>query len=436
MVPLPTSSVFQDDNERRYFDFFRSNTAPSSNSFVSSSFWSHIVFQTAHEEPTIRHAALALSAWHRSFEDQDESDLSVAVEHYNQALKHANPLLQRADKSVHDLSLVMTALILFHCIQNCFGDFSTAESSLRTSRKIAEGFQLSKSNSYMKDIILTISRLDIHAITFSDASAPYQFPEVFSTAGPDHDVPDEFEDIEHACRVLLVILKDSFHIYQLHFFDVFLTQDIFQGPAELATERANCLNRLRRWWDLSVELEERQGKTDTMTMALMRVYHTLAMIALCKGISSHELDWDLYMPHLVYILETVASILEVPPDKHPVSGQTPFSCELGVICPLFFVATDCRDPILRRRALELLAGSRRREGRWESIGAALVAQRYIEIEEEGLDVVTQSSDIPESKRIAVVEPRVSFTERKIEVSYIIPGALDPESMVRNEVIMF
>ena len=434
IVPVPKFDPFEDDSQRRHFDFFRSKTAPFSNSFVSSSFWSHLVFQTALEEPTIQHGVLALSAWHSYFESRDEANVSYAVEQYNRALKYANTLLRRANSSNHDLILVMTALVIFHCVQNCFGDYATSESSLKTARKLANDFELYRTDPDMKEIILTVNRLDIHSITFSDASAPYEFPEVFSTSGLDHQVPEYFEDVEQCLRILLVILRDSFHVHRLQFLDEYLPQDTMSGLGQISVERSRSLYKLRRWWDLSFELEDRRGKQETMTMALMRVYHTVAMLALCKGTSESELDWDLYLPHHVYILDTVSSILEAPREKHPVSGDTPFSCELGIICPLFFIASNCREPLMRRKAVALLLSTRRREGRWESISAAVVAQRLIEIEEEGLEIVTQPSDIPESKRIAFVEPRVCYERGRAEVSFVIPAAPTPSMVVRSEVI--
>jgi hypothetical protein len=61
-----------------------------------------------------------------------------------------------------------------------------------------------------------------------------------------------------------------------------------------------------------------------------------------------------------------------------------FALDLGIVPPLFVVATKCRDRKVRREAIRLLLSSPRREGMWDSILSGRVAQWIMEIEEEGL----------------------------------------------------
>lgn len=61
-----------------------------------------------------------------------------------------------------------------------------------------------------------------------------------------------------------------------------------------------------------------------------------------------------------------------------------FALDLGIIPPLFVVATKCRDRRLRRDAIGILLSSPRREGMWDSILSGQVARWIMEIEEEGM----------------------------------------------------
>ncbi|KAL7816366.1 hypothetical protein V8C44DRAFT_370140 [Trichoderma aethiopicum] len=66
----------------------------------------------------------------------------------------------------------------------------------------------------------------------------------------------------------------------------------------------------------------------------------------------------------------------------PTHGIKPsFSADLGIVPPLFVVATKCREPTVRREAIRLLRSSARREGMWDSELAANIAQWVMEIEE-------------------------------------------------------
>ncbi len=63
-----------------------------------------------------------------------------------------------------------------------------------------------------------------------------------------------------------------------------------------------------------------------------------------------------------------------------------FALDLGIIPPLFVVATKCRDRRLRRDAINLLMSSPRREGMWDSVLCGRVARWIMEIEEEDLPI--------------------------------------------------
>jgi hypothetical protein len=63
-----------------------------------------------------------------------------------------------------------------------------------------------------------------------------------------------------------------------------------------------------------------------------------------------------------------------------------FSADLGIVPPLFVVATKCRDPIIRRQAIQLMRSSARREGMWDSELAARIGIWIAGIEENDQDV--------------------------------------------------
>ncbi|KAG6002378.1 hypothetical protein E4U21_003138 [Claviceps maximensis] len=89
-----------------------------------------------------------------------------------------------------------------------------------------------------------------------------------------------------------------------------------------------------------------------------------------------------------------------------------FSADLGIVPPLYVVATKCREPRLRRQAIQLLRSSARREGMWDSELAANIGQWVMHIEESYNPLSPPSSDdmppacpptkfIPEERRVMV-----------------------------------
>lgn len=108
------------------------------------------------------------------------------------------------------------------------------------------------------------------------------------------------------------------------------------------------------------------------------------------------------------------------------------SFELSPIVPLFVTACRCRDPVLRRRAVTILMNCRRREGVWDSFGAAMVALNCIKLE-EGMDSSVEpgpdnwlplttkcrdSSHVEESKRVQDLFVNVNMADRQIGINYL------------------
>ncbi|PVH83397.1 hypothetical protein DL98DRAFT_513281 [Cadophora sp. DSE1049] len=96
----------------------------------------------------------------------------------------------------------------------------------------------------------------------------------------------------------------------------------------------------------------------------------------------------------------------------PVHVRASFTTSLGIVYPLYVVATKCRNRELRREAIRLLLSSPRREGLWDSLLSGQVAQWVMEIEEEGLAAWDSSRAenaaldlrwIAEDKRVVVRE---------------------------------
>lgn len=115
--------------------------------------------------------------------------------------------------------------------------------------------------------------------------------------------------------------------------------------------------------------------------------------------------------------------------SHRASTSFSPSFELSPIVPLFLCISKCRDPLIRRRALVLLLNYRRREGVWDSFGAAMVAAECLKREEnlEGVEIGpdnwlplspihTESSDVPEWNRVKDVLIGVRMEDGEIDLT--------------------
>ena len=95
-----------------------------------------------------------------------------------------------------------------------------------------------------------------------------------------------------------------------------------------------------------------------------------------------------------------------------------YALDIGIVPPLFVVATKCRDRRLRREAIRLLMSSPRREGMWDSILCGKVAMWIMEVEEEGLapfdrfNPFSFSQQVGENQRVMVKEILFDLQQRE------------------------
>ncbi|KAI1438766.1 hypothetical protein GGR50DRAFT_300726 [Xylaria sp. CBS 124048] len=84
-----------------------------------------------------------------------------------------------------------------------------------------------------------------------------------------------------------------------------------------------------------------------------------------------------------------------------------FSADLGIVPPLFVVATKCRDTLTRHQAIQLLLTSSRREGMWDSELCARIGSWIAMIEEgdeEAVDFSRPVSLSPDLSRLSMGSP--------------------------------
>lgn len=84
-----------------------------------------------------------------------------------------------------------------------------------------------------------------------------------------------------------------------------------------------------------------------------------------------------------------------------------FSADLGIVPPLFVVATKCRDSLTRQQAIQLLRTSSRREGMWDSELCAQIGSWIAMVEEEDdgiVDFPRPVSSSTEGSRLSIGSP--------------------------------
>jgi hypothetical protein len=129
-----------------------------------------------------------------------------------------------------------------------------------------------------------------------------------------------------------------------------------------------------QWFD---DFKQFYSAEDEGSCNLLMLYHVAVVVVYTAGLEQLT-SFEHYTEHFREIVR-LATIY----NSHK-SQQDTFTLELGSIAPLYFVATKCRVPSLRRQALRLMKFGPRKESVFGAKSVAEVAGRLIAIEEESL----------------------------------------------------
>ena len=425
---LTHADGFENDYERRVFDYFRSETAPKSTTFFGSEFWGGIVLQLSHLEPAIKYAVLALSSLDQQLQldchpGQTERKI-FALRSYDNAVKHTNTLLSRTGQDELEKGLIACAI--FVCYENLRGCYDVAQMHLQNGLRILSEFRTRRqsrggsSHDIPDDLLQVFSRLDIQAMAFSESRAPYPFLDSLQFSLEPAPIPAQFHTAGQAQHCLLEIFKEIFRTTEI------LHSTIESlGDEKFKAEQSKTNSNIARW-DAAFQSfldSHRFGEhatTETLrSLTFIQVYRCMVSIVVDYGNSGLEIFYDSQMSRFEEILNLIESLVTVLPysrnvDDNLFASKT-FSFELGIVIPLYYMAGKCRDPILRRRGISLLKSANRREGAWDSFGAARVAETLVAIEEEGLRNVQCAADIEEYRRIhdVYIEVDIELEEARL-----------------------
>ncbi|EME43852.1 hypothetical protein DOTSEDRAFT_23975 [Dothistroma septosporum NZE10] len=103
--------------------------------------------------------------------------------------------------------------------------------------------------------------------------------------------------------------------------------------------------------------------------------------------------------------------------QHLARQNRSFGIDDGLVDILAFIGHKCRDPIMRRQAVDLLLQSNRIDGDRIASTPASIIQAQIKLEEHDL-VVKSSQDIPEDRRLKLVAGYQYFDRGHIKLMFV------------------
>ena len=425
-------------NERRIFHRFQLCTIPAFAGSSETDFWESLVLKVGQQEPVVRNAIVALGTLHEDYQSRkgkysndmiNEPSYQQALSLYGKALRQLNERLNEANKTSAKLALITS--ILFTCFEvlrrNSMAAIIHYQAGLReltrqirTLREDEASSSLSPSSSSIVefrpipqdelDVLLRVfANYDVQACTYAKPRV-----EALAIHLPPQPPPSmTLDQAKTHLNNLLICVYQFVHL-DLSMYRYWRTSAL---PIDDIRRRDEAITTFENWitafesffQNTKLAISPQQMKC----LLGLRMEVKIALISLRTCIdSAPESSLDVFLPEfddMVTRIEDLAHSLALH-EALPVDEEsTPFTMELGILHPLFFIATKCRNWTVRRRAIAALKRGGR-EGVWEGPIVALVAERIMEIEEADL---VPGDVVPEANRVHAVKKNVDYVGRQV-----------------------
>ncbi|KZL81593.1 c6 transcription [Colletotrichum incanum] len=368
--------------------------------------WRRTLMFFSQTVPAVRYAATALALIHRKYLNRDFTDREhqpqslkdqlpdkAPLLHYNRAIQLL--LNQENGDSIETTAVTLLVCYLFTCFDHLAGNYVQAIKHLRGGVELSRNVDkaiLNNNSTYedavpsgihtlMSQVTRQIRRLDIQAVTFLVDWTPADIQDTFVSQLPPFD--SAFQSLDQAA--------DHIHILVAQVMRLRNTEQQNSPLGKMPASSSSLRDVISGQLEISSSLFEnmlQQGsshETDPEPyplISLLRLQHTIAWTLLHTSGPGREMDYDNFLPQFQQCV-TLAVDVAAAHVRYSGSLKPSFTPEVGIVPVLYIIGVKCRHPVVRREVLSILRRQPIREAVWDSISAAKVVERVIEIEEGG-----------------------------------------------------
>ncbi|KAK5224581.1 hypothetical protein LTR72_004362 [Exophiala xenobiotica] len=439
-------NFFASQAERRSFDFFQSRACHRLGGYFNRPFWTQEVLRAATHHPSIRHLVFALGTAYETFENEVSSSDSqydttggkhFALLQANQSIRLMKDLFHSGSKcqSVENTSCIVTASILFTYIASLQGQFAQAIEHVRSGLKVLQDFDASSplqgvypsaypvSLDVLRRALISIYG-QVRCMINDEALTQWHRDLLISDLEPVVWFPS--------------ITEADLYVEKLFYNMLAFRQNSEFNPPRTPEEHdvfdrrrkgiMRALDRCKEAVDLLAAIQPLTpgGRRDDNGITILHIY--LTIIEMRMGMDAlqpeqREATFDRLEPYLERILGYCERI--VIADRQD-SLQASCYSGLGIVMPLHTVAARCRNPRIRRKALDLLLSGARRECLWDGTMTGHIATNTYNIEEQAANeenpgpLADGRRTVPDEKRVR--EVKITFVgDRKAHAQYVTVG---------------
>ena len=362
------------------------------------------MLQRSHREPAVRYAVNALAALHeekvlRNHAEKEGVSVSLVqtgfpTRQYSKAISEMQNLLTAESVSLDLVLLCALLCIHFEALRECY-----VPALVHGENAIS--LLSSSSDSAVKEVdpalVRAVMQIDLQGSIYLGMRVP-ALP--FYTAATDSTLPDSFHNLTQVrdlvntwtCRLYHFMRTTSDHLKFVEPGNIPLEAIAYSHELQ---EIFNNLDSLL--WDYMQSCGSKFSDRGQHGLGVLRSRTKMNRILAATCLYSEATMYDAYLP---IFKEVLTICVYVSNNESEDRRMLSVSLDDGFLNPLFFVATHCRESVVRYQALEQLKKLPTRNGTWHVEMMVLMAEICIEYEEGLCDEKSPSCEaIAEWRRV-------------------------------------
>lgn len=237
-------------------------------------------------------------------------------------------------------------------------------------------------------IIQAFARIDSPGLFFG---LPPGIPPLIWDLQANHHIPIPyaFADLSAAQHCWDFLMDRALQFYRRTLFNRKYPSMKSDSPTEIEQKYSSYISQLnafeRAFKPILDSSISNTGEIIDPAAVVISIHVKTTAITLSAVSSFSEMVYDAFLPSFRYIVRNCALLINSYTTTH-LPRNSRFSFDVGIVPPLHVVAMKCREPKLRRAALNLLLDNPRQEGMWDSVLSGRTGRWLINCEEEGLEL--------------------------------------------------
>jgi hypothetical protein len=431
------------------------------------------MLQGCHHEPFIRYAVVAIGALHKSLRtlsstgrepSMNDTDPMAKLHRefayltYGKALKK---MQQAIDSGAdHGPRLALITCLLIVSFESHIGNRYKAVTHAKYGLQLLQQWtsqckQISaqeekstavspKSNDVEDEIVEAFRNLDIQITTMKDdRKAEEHKQSMDQDLSIVKQMPNCFESLDLARKYWTIVMRRSCHFLATTWSQTrpeLLTREFetkipgsvlvqvgynihttsFEVNDVVKTEQTRYAVEVSQWLQTfepifsQIRRTSNKGSREIVIASILQIHALAQKIVLAGVVFTQEILYDKYIPEfreIIRLSTDVAAACHSNKDTDFWAGS--FLLDLGLVVPLFMLLLRCRDPGLRRQAIEILENWHL-ECWWDPLLILPLCQFIMEVEEESM----VDGFIPEEARAILTAKRHCTPERGMLVQCV------------------